>query len=222
MCLQEPLPPEPPPPEPPEPDPEPRQPQTGHQSEIVIEDLELEEVTHVSYPVGIGNNCFHASSKELALLIDTGAGDNICGSRFVKELERHLPPGQKIGWTRMEKPHPVSGVGNDTVHAEWRVNIPICLPGGDVTVYNAMYLDDNNTPGLLGTAAMQQAGTIIDLRGKHMHIYSGNTSGISIDTRNASNYRRYDLVQSNQGHIFMPCSNWHDAVRKNSSASSSS
>ena len=121
----------------------------------------------------------------------------------------------------------MSGVGNDTVFAKWRVNIPICLPGGDVTSYGGMYLEDNNTPGLLGTAAMQQVGTIIDLRADSLHIYSGDTSRIRIDTSQALYHKRYDMVQSKQGHIYLPCSQFHEAVRtsmkrKNNAASSSS
>ena len=206
------------PPTPPQPEPEPKHPR------VIIEELGSEEEAHdESYVVGIGNDFFLASSMEQPmLLVDTGAGENICGSRFVKEVQKNLPPGQEVTWSPMERPHPVSGVGNDTVYCEWRANIPICLPGGDVTRYSCMYLEDNNTPGLLGTTAMQQAGTIIDLRPGRMHIYSGDTRQVSIDTSRASNYRRYDLVQSKQGHIFLPCSHFKDAVRSNSSASSSS
>ena len=225
MCLNA-LPPPPPVPIP-EPDPEPKGPR------VIIEELCSEEQSSEGaiaegtgdnyFPVGIGDNCFLATTKDKpALLIDTGAGDNICGSRFVHEVEKHLPPRQTIGWSPLERPHPVSGVGNDTIFAKWRVNIPICLPGGDVTSYDAMYLEDNNTPGLLGTTAMQNAGTIIDLRAGQMHIYSGNTRNIVIDTSRAANFRRYNMTQSKQGHIYLPCSNFHEAVRTNSASSSSS
>ena len=44
-----------------------------------------------------------------------------------------------------------------------------------MATYRCMYLEDNNTPGLLGTAAMQKTGTIIDLRYDHMYVYSGIT-----------------------------------------------
>ena len=60
-------------------------------------------------------------------------------SWFVQEIEKNLPPGQAVTWSRMDKPHPVSGVGNDTVFAKWRVKVPIRFPGGDVTSYNGMY-----------------------------------------------------------------------------------
>ena len=153
--------------------------------------------------------------------MDTGAVDNICGSVWVDEVSKYLPEGLQVGWTELPRPHPVTGVGNDTVHARWRVQVPIGLPGGPVTIYDALYIEDNNTPGLLGTSAMQQTGTIIDLRRDQMRIYSGDTSGIRIDTSRANSYSDFNLIQTQQGHILLPCTMYSETQTSRSSSSSS-
>ena len=114
------------------------------------------------------------------LLIDTGACDNLMGEKWLERVTAIHPnsrtPDNKlqIHWTKLNTPSPVGGVGKDIVHGEWRARVPISMPGNKRTLYEALYLPDNNTPALFGTKAMQRTNTILDLRAGKLHMWSGD------------------------------------------------
>ena len=116
-------------------------------------------------------------------------------------LKRAKEPG--IEWVKLDKPHPVTGVGNDIVYAKWWANIPIKLPGGGRTTYKCLYMDDISCPALLGMHSLQSAGAILDLRKDHLCMYSGDTKDIKISCR--GDVTKMKLEQSSTGHILLPC-----------------
>ena len=117
------------------------------------------------------------------LLVDTGAFQNIAGSYWVSRVEEILkqegqPP---IEWSKLDNPHPVSGVGKDIVYAKWNAKIPIKFPGGGRTTYNCLYMENSKCPGLLGMQSLNQTGSILDLRAGELYMYSGDTANVRID-----------------------------------------
>ena len=137
--------------------------------------------------------------------MDTGAFQNIAGSEWVSQMEKALKRSKqsKIEWKLLDRPHPVSGVGNDIVYAKWTASIPIILPGGGKTTYTCLYIDDNNCPGLLGMRALSSTGSILDLRPGKLCIYSGNTEDVEIPCRKG--ITKMTLEQAPSGHIMIPC-----------------
>ena len=149
------------------------------------------------------------------LLVDTGAFENLVGSKWVERLENIKNRSKStsrftpIHWEQLMHPVPVGGVGNDVMKANFRARVPIALKGGMKTIYDALYLESNNTPALLGTKALQKTNTILDLREGKLHMYCGNTSDIKIDAK-GNGYQRMQLVQARSGHILLPCTGYDD------------
>ena len=145
-----------------------------------------------------------------SLLVDTGAFRNIAGSHWISQKESTLkkagqPP---IKWHKLPQPHPVSGVGNDTVYAHWQAEVPVVLPGGGQTSYTCLYLEDNPCPALLGMKSLKETGTILDLRPGKMLMYSGNTTKIRIDCDKSNVVSKMHLEQGPGGHILLPCAQY--------------
>ena len=139
------------------------------------------------------------------LLVDTGAFQNIAGSYWVSRVEEILkqegqPP---IEWSKLDNPHPVSGVGKDIVYAKWNAKIPIKFPGGGRTTYNCLYMENSKCPGLLGMQSLNKTGSILDLRAGEL--YSGDTTNVRLDIPQRSDVTRMRLEQSSTGHILIPC-----------------
>ena len=145
-----------------------------------------------------------------SLLVDTGAFRNIAGSSWIAQTEAALKKaGQEpVKWQKLPQPHPVSGVGNDTVHAHWQVEVPVVLPGGGKTTYTCLYLEDSQCPALLGMRSLKETGTILDLRPGKMCMYSGDTSKIRIDVGKSKEVSVMDLEQGSGGHILLPCAQY--------------
>ena len=145
-----------------------------------------------------------------SLLVDTGAFRNIAGSSWIAQTEAALKKaGQEpVKWQKLPQPHPVSGVGNDTVHAHWQAEVPVVLPGGGKTTYTCLYLEDSQCPALLGMRSLKETGTILDLRPGKMCMYSGDTSKIRIDVGKSKEVSVMDLEQGSGGHILLPCAQY--------------
>ena len=151
-----------------------------------------------------------AAQFEPNLLVDTGAFRNIAGSGWIAQTETALkeagqPP---IRWHKLPHPHPMSGVGNDTVYAHWQAEVPVELPGGGRTSYKCLYVEDSQCPALLGMRALKETGTILDLRPGKMRMYSGNTSQINIACENTKGISTMNLDQGPGGHILLPCARY--------------
>ena len=153
------------------------------------------------------------------MLVDTGAFHNRCGEYWLGQVQSALeqaqghldPQHSKIIWERLDVPHPIRGVANEQVQAKWKVKVPIGLPGGGLTYYQCLYLEKNNTPGLLGMNAMKKANTILDLRPGQMFMYSGASGNAEIVIPNSSNYKKFKLIESPGGHIMLSCTNYYKA-----------
>ena len=105
-------------------------------------------------------------------------------------------------------PPSYSRVANESVKAHWRAKVPIGLPGGGLTYYSCLYLEKNNTPGLLGMDAMKKTNTILDLRPGKMFMYSGSSGQAEIVIPVNSNTKKFKLAESPGGHILLPCTNY--------------
>ena len=75
------------------------------------------------------------------------------------------------------------------------------------TYYTCLYLDENNTPGLLGMEAMKRSNTIFDLRSGEMYMYTGSSRDAQIIVPKNSGIQKLKLVESAGGHILLPCTN---------------
>ena len=60
------------------------------------------------------------------------------------------------------------------------------MQGGKNTSYEALFLEDNGTPALLGTKALQGTNAILDLRRGRLHSYCGETENFDIVTKGNS------------------------------------
>ena len=149
------------------------------------------------------------------LLVDTGAFENLVGSLWLERVERikkasqSKSSSQPVEWEPLSNPIPVGGVGKDIITANWRAKVPIALNGGRKTSYEALFLENNGTPALLGTKALQGTNAILDLRKGRLHLYCGNTENFDIVTKGNS-FQRMQLVQAKSGHILLPCTGYDE------------
>ena len=199
-----PPPPAPPPAPPPEPDPEPRLCK-------MLPRFDFDQSQALT---------FLSQNAEATLLVDTGAFQNLCSDKWLNRVQEALdrtggsldPLYSKIIWEKLETPHPIRGVANEEVKANYRVKVPIGLPGGGLTYYEGLLLEGNNTPGLLGMSAMKKTNTVLDLRPGQMCMYSGSAADtIDITIPKNSGYKKYKLIESSGGHILLSCANYFKA-----------
>ena len=77
------------------------------------------------------------------------------------------------------------------------------------TSYEALFLENNCTPALLGTKALQNTNAILDQRKGRLHLYCGHTESFDIVT-NGNSFQKMQLIQASSGHILLPCTGYDE------------
>jgi hypothetical protein len=89
------------------------------------------------------------------LLPDTGAVDDLCGSRFAERQSTDaLQHGHKTTWHMLAKPKGVSGVGDNAKMCTHRAVVPGCLEDGTLLKYCPAVIPESDIPPLLGVNTM--------------------------------------------------------------------
>ena len=158
-------------------------------------------------------NTEHKNYSE-SLLVDTGAFENLMGSKWLERIERikkasrSKSSSQPVEWESLNNPIPVGGVGKDVINAKWRAKVPIALKGGKKTSYEALFLEDNGTPALLGTKALQGTNAILDLRRGRLHLYCSENENFVVTKGNS--FHKMQLDHAGSGHILLPCTDYDE------------
>ena len=83
------------------------------------------------------------------------------------------------------------------------------MQGGKRITYDALYLDNKNTPAVLGAKSLQQTNAMLYLREGMLHMYCGDTSDFKI-VADGKTYQKFQLVQASSGHLLLPCTAYDD------------
>ena len=148
------------------------------------------------------------------LLVDTGAIDNLMGSRFFDRIQRIV---RNVGKTCSSKPMmPVSidGVGTGSSVAEQRCTIPICMPDGVESLFEGSVINNSELPALWGLTSLSSHFTLIDTRNKQL--YFVGPGGYELKLSKGSRVVQCEMSPS--GHMLMPVTEWKQTKPRKSAA----
>ena len=165
-------------------------------------------------PAGVYHNGTRLPDGRHALLVDTGAWDNIAGSQWADEVAhtaaRH---GHHPGQAPMQPPLEIQGVGNGTQRCETKAILPITLPrsNGSFSLdhYGAPVIPESAVPGLLGLKSMKNRRTIIDTVNNRMYFCGEGP----VEIRPPPGTDVYTLEQAPSGHLMLPISEFESLKR---------
>ena len=149
-----------------------------------------------------------------ALLVDTGAWDNIAGSEWANEVaDTAARYGHHPGHEPMQPPLEIQGVGNGTQRCETRALLPVTLPRANgsysLDKYGAPVIPDSPVPGLLGLKSMKNRRTIIDTINNRMYFCGEGP----VEIRPPPGTEVYTLEQAPSGHLLLPISEYEALKR---------
>jgi hypothetical protein len=141
------------------------------------------------------------------LLVDVGAHDNLVGSEWVTRMAEIVNKhGRRIEVTKMAKSIGVEGVGKGAQECVDRAKVPLALPGGSTGTYDAPVVPDSSVPALLGLSSLRRNRAVIDVVTNTMYFMGPGDYQI----QQSPGSTKYNLVQSQSGHLLLPVSEFAD------------
>ncbi len=147
-------------------------------------------------------------SGEEALLVDTGAVDNVTGGDFIA---RQRADGAKHGHgtkvQQMERPKRLSGVGDAAKPCTTEACVPGVLRNGEKITYNAPVLpgDPSPIPPLYGLRAMAEENVFIGARPGTLSMVPSGKEGQIVWPKGTQHHK---LQKAPSGHWMLPVGSW--------------
>ena len=185
------------------------------------------------YPVWIGDRSLEAANLDAqyhlrsrlstkgreGLLVDPGAILNLCGDKWMKRQAAIAKrTGRNIELRSSKTPMRVEGVGKGSQPCTGEVRVPICLKASDGTTrpnlhYEASYIAESEIPALLGLNTLKKRKAVLDCFNGILFEMGADEYQITLPPGST----RSDLEQGESGHWILPCSDWPELQRGESS-----
>ena len=201
--------------------PPPSPPRSADEDEDSISDMEQSSESS-SFPVweqtGLsesqstqGEHAYHLNTRladqRTALLLDTGAWNNLAGDRWVKDATRVcMKNGRMPTENRLSTPVTVSGVGHGSQQCQWECAIPCAMRQADESYIEHKFttpcVPNSDLPALLGLRTLMSYGGIIDCRNKVLYLCGPGEATVTPPPGSQT----LPLVQAPSGHLMLPIS----------------
>jgi len=145
-----------------------------------------------------------ATAPGIALLVDPGSPENLCGDQWSKEMQAAALAANRsqIKYSDLARPLEVGGIGSGTQSAFQSGMHPIGLPDGTDAIYQSPILPNSGTPALLGQKSLKKMRCLLDCFNNKL--YRVGPGGYKIQLSPGSVV--YPLEESHAGHLMLPCS----------------
>ena len=146
-------------------------------------------------------------AREVGILPDTGAHDNLCGDRWAPWLaEACSAAGQHLQHHQMQQPRVVQGVG----HGQQTTTHEVILATGTndvegvnhISRYRAPCLKDSNVPGLMGIKSLKMEDALIRCKTGEMWFLGQG----GVDIRVSPGTKHFQMKEAPGGHCMLPVS----------------
>jgi hypothetical protein len=149
------------------------------------------------------------------LLPDTGAVDDLCGSRFIeRQSAGALTQGHKTTWHMLSKPKGVSGVGDNAKVCTHRAVVPGCLEDGTLMKYCPAVIPESDIPPLLGINTMADLNVYFGTKRGHFVMVP---HGCEDQIKWPAGTKFIQMRKAPSGHWLLIASAWNAARHSNSS-----
>ena len=144
------------------------------------------------------------TSPGVALLIDPGSPENLCGDSWSNEMQTaaiaaNRPP---VKYKDLARPLEVGGIGSGTQSAHQSGIHAIGLPDGTDAMYESPILPNSGTPALLGQRSLKRMRCLLDCYNNKLFLVGPGDYMIKLSPGS----KQYDLEESHAGHLMLPCS----------------
>ena len=149
--------------------------------------------------------------EEESLLVDPGAHDNLCGSRWIMRMKRI---NDKYGLVCTERPLQraamVGGVGHGVQTCRVEATVPIAMQGGHRAFYRAPVVPESDLPALFGNKSLMRNRALIDTFSGRMWFIGPGDLQIKLPPGSLD----FKLNLSKGGHWMLPVTYFRDVARK--------
>ena len=150
----------------------------------------------------------HLPTDDEAVLVDTGAWDNLAGSEWVKRQTAHArAAGYEPQSAPLDRPMDVQGVGKGAQQVTDCIHMPGRLENGQDMTYSAPVVPDSQLPALWGYRSMQALDTVIDCRKGQQKVYMGPDVQIIPGPKTMV----VPMHPAESGHLMVPISSFNKA-----------
>jgi hypothetical protein len=157
-----------------------------------------------------------------AVIIDSGAFDNMCGDQWVQRLNAlATTAGYPFSTSQLREAIGVAGVGAGPQQTTTAITATIALEDGSWGTFKAPVLPNSPVPALLGLKSIERNNGVIDARpGKQCYYFSHNDLNCVTITPN-DGCQVLPLYKTRSGHLAMPVTEYvgpPSSKRRSSSA----
>jgi len=142
-----------------------------------------------------------------ALLVDTGAINNLAGSRWIQrtsELAAKAGQGTEVKQIHGRE-HSVGGVGTGESKVTHEAVVPVAFEDGARGTYSTSVIADSDLPALLALDPMHQRRVMLDLI--NFKYYEVGPGGVKLTLSPGS--RILDMHRAPTGHLLLPITAWN-------------
>jgi hypothetical protein len=141
-----------------------------------------------------------------ALLVDTGAINNLAGSRWLQRTsELAARAGQGTEIKQIHGQHTVGGVGTGESRVTHEATVPVAFEDGARGSYSTAVIADSDLPALLALDPMHKRRVMLDLI--NFKYYEVGPGGVKLTLSPGS--RILDMHRAPTGHLLLPITAWH-------------
>ena len=135
-----------------------------------------------------------------AVLIDTGAWDNLTGDAWVRRIVALLASkGLRPKYEMLKNIMKVKGVGKHHQEVQEAVVMPGGLEGGHPTTYTTPVVPESDIPALLGLRSLETLRGTIDTRREQRKLYIGD-----VEIKPCAGTKVLQLYPARSGHLMLP------------------
>ena len=141
-------------------------------------------------------------SGRIGLLVDPGAYDNLCGSKWAESITAaaqayNLHPNMFT----LSKAIGVEGVGKEAQAVTQGISAPVAMDSdASISTYTAPCVKDSYLPALLGLKTLEAREGVLDTRVKERKLYMGPVQIVPLPGRIV-----HHLEKAPSGHLILPC-----------------
>jgi hypothetical protein len=145
-----------------------------------------------------------ATAPGIALLVDPGSPENLCGDQWSKEMNEAALAANRspIKYQDLPRPLEVGGIGSGTQSAYQSGLHNIGLTDGTDATYESPVLPNSGTPALLGQKSLKKMRAVLDCFNNKL--YRIGPGGYRMQMSPGTTV--YALEESHAGHLMLPCS----------------